>query len=75
MNPRIIKNYISDYKREFGRINKDEIYKWKAIRHFQDHFDLEATDLASNIELSMQEAKNLLASGQYFPKRMLRKKS
>lgn len=73
MNPNLIKNYISEYKREFSRINRDEIYKWKAIKHFQDYFDLEAPNLAENIEVSMQEAKNLLASGQYFPKRMLRK--
>lgn len=73
MNPEIIKNYISAYKREFNSINRDEIYKWKAIKHFQDHFDLEAPDLASNIEFSLDQAKNLLASGQYWPKRMLRK--
>lgn len=72
MNIEIIKAYISEYKKEFNSINRDEIYKWKAIKHFQEHFDLEAPDLAANLELSMQEAKNLLASGKYFPKRMLR---
>lgn len=71
MNPEIIKNYISEYKKEFNQINNDEIYKWKAIKHFQDHFDLEAPDLANNIETSLNEAKNLLASGKYWPKRML----
>jgi len=73
MNTEIIKEYIAEYKREFSRINREEIYKWKAIKHFQDHFDLEAPDLAANIEFSMDEAKNLLASGKYWPKRMLRK--
>lgn len=73
MNPNLIKNYISEYKREFNRINQEERYKWKAIKHFQDHFNLEAADLAANIESSMDEAKNLLASGKYWPKRMLRK--
>lgn len=72
MNPAIIAKYISAYKKAFSQINRDEIYKWKAIKHFQEHFDLEAPDIASNIEFSMQEVKNLLASGQYFPKRMLR---
>lgn len=73
MNPNLIKNYISEYKREFNRINQEERYKWKAIKHFQDHFNLEAADLAANIESSMDEAKNLLSSGKYWPKRMLRK--
>ena len=73
MNPKIIKAYISAYKKEFSRINRDEIYKWKAIKHFQDHFDIETPDLAANIEFSMDEAKNLLSSGKYWPKRMLRK--
>lgn len=73
MNIEIVKAYIAEYKREFSRINKEELYKWKAIKHFQDHFDLEAPDLASNIDFSMQETKNLLASGKYWPLRMLRK--
>lgn len=55
------------------RIEDEERYKWKAIKHFQDHFNLEAVDLAANIESSMDEAKNLLSSGKYWPKRMLRK--
>lgn len=73
MNSEIVKEYITEYKREFSRINRAELYKWKAIKHFQEHFDLEAIELASNIEISMDEAKNLLASGKYWPKRMLRK--
>jgi len=71
MNQQIIKDYIADYKQEFSRINREEIYKWKAIKHFQEHFDLEAPNLSANLDTSLHEAKNLLGSGKYFPKRML----
>jgi hypothetical protein len=71
MNQQIIKDYIADYKQEFSRINREEIYKWKAIKHFQAHFDLEAPNLSANLDASLHEAKNLLGSGKYFPKRML----
>jgi hypothetical protein len=71
MNQQIIKDYIADYKREFGRINREEIYKWKAIKHFQEHFDLEAPNLSANLDTSLHEAKNLLVSGNYFPNAVL----
>jgi hypothetical protein len=67
MNQQIIKDYIADYKREFSRIKREEIYKWKAIKHFQAHFDLEAP----NLDASLHEAKNLLGSGNYFLNAML----
>ena len=73
MNTQLIKDYLSAYKNAFGRINQEKIYKWRAIKHFQENFDLEAPDLAANIDYSMQETKNLLASGKYWPLRMLRK--
>jgi hypothetical protein len=67
MNQQIIKDYIADYKQEFGRINREEIYKWKAIKHFQEHFDLEAPNFSANLDTSLHEAQNLLVSENYFP--------
>jgi hypothetical protein len=73
MNRQIIKSYIEEYKRNFDQVHDQEIYKWKAIKQFQDNFDTDATDFYDNLELSLSKAGNLLDSGQYFPKRMLLK--
>ena len=71
MNHQLIKAYIEQYKKEFHRIHKQEIYKWKAIKQFQDNFNIDAKDFHENLDLALLNAKNLLDSGQYFPKRML----
>ena len=71
MNRQIVKSYIEGYKRKFEQIRDQEIYKWKAIKHFQDNFDINAPDFYNNLDISLSKAENLLDSGQYFPKRML----
>lgn len=73
MNRKIIKSYIEEYKQEFERVHKQEIYKWKAVKHFKDNFDIDSNDFVNNLEESLRKAGNLLDSGQYFPKRMLLK--
>jgi len=73
MNRQIVKSYIEEYKRNFDQVHDQEIYKWKAIKQFQDNFNIDSKDLYNNLELSLNKAGNLLDSGQYFPKRMLLK--
>jgi len=71
MNRKIVKSYIEEYKKNFERVHDQEIYKWKAIKQFQDNFDINSTDFFSNLNISLNKAENLLDSGKYFPKRML----
>jgi len=71
MNITLIKLYIEKYKREFENIHNQEIYKWQAIKQFQDNFDIDSKDFYSNIELSLNRANNLLSSSLYFPLPML----
>lgn len=73
MNRQIVKSYIEEYKMNFEQVHKQEIYKWEAIKQFQDNFDINAADFSGNLEFSLSKAGNLLDSGQYFPKRMLQK--
>ena len=73
MNIQTVKEYIEAYKENFERISNDELYKWKAVKQFQDSWDIEAEDFGSMMERSLKGVKNLMASGQYFPKRMLLK--
>jgi len=71
MNRKIVKSYIEEYKREFDSVHKQEIYKWKAVKHFKDNFDIDSVDFLENLTESLKKAGNLLDSGQYFPKGML----
>ena len=48
-----------------------ESYKWKAIKQFQDHWDIEASDFAAMLEQALAKTYNLLASGYYYAKAML----
>lgn len=72
MNFTIIEEYIKQYKERFDEISIMEIYKWKAVKHFQDHWDIESKDFAEMLSESLSQTKNLLGSGQFFPRRMIR---
>jgi len=75
MNIRIVKSYIEEYKKQFEYVDKQEIYKWQAVKHFQDSWDIDADNFYSMISSSLEKVSNLQDSGQYFPKRMLLKNS
>src|SRR5690606_17600400 len=67
----IIREYIQLYKQEFHRINQLEIYKWKAVKQFKDHWNIDAPDFPKMVKESLSLVSNLMDSGNYFPKRML----
>lgn len=71
MNHHVIQSCIKEYKENFDRIHSLEIYKWKAIKTFQDHWDSEASNFCSMLSKALHGVKNLMDSGSYFPKRML----
>lgn len=61
------------YKDNF-RINwPKEKYKWVAIKHFQDNWDVEADDFVKMFDVSTEKTSNLLGSSYYFPKGMIKK--
>lgn len=71
MNRQILKQYIDEYKLNFDRVNQEEIYKWKAVKCFQDNWDIDAENFYEMLLASLRLTKNLLDSGQYFPLRMI----
>ncbi|MBX3043081.1 MAG: DUF3883 domain-containing protein [Candidatus Kapabacteria bacterium] len=71
MNRQILRQYIDEYKIGFARVNQQEIYKWKAVKCFQDNWNIEATNFLEVLSQSIRLTQNLLKSGQYFPLRML----
>ncbi|PWJ53887.1 uncharacterized protein DUF3883 [Dyadobacter jejuensis] len=73
MNTQKVRDIIKQYKLHFKAINKEEIYKWRAVKCFQENWDIDADDFATMLDSSLHLAKNLLDAGNYFPKRMLLK--
>jgi len=71
MNRQILKHYIEEYKLNFDRVNQQEIYKWKAVKCFQDNWNIDAENFYEMLLASIRLTQNLLKSGQYFPLRML----
>ena len=51
---------IDSYKQYFADHYSDEIYKWKAVRHFQLHWDIEADDFKGMLVQALGKTGNLL---------------
>ena len=62
---------ISLYKKDFERIHKEEIYKWEAVKHFQDNWNINASDFPLMLDLALGKAGNLLVSRNFYPKGMI----
>ena len=62
---------IEGYKGHFPSHWRDEMYKWKAVRHFQDHWDIDAPDFGAMFQEATKRTGNLLGSGYVFPRKMI----
>lgn len=65
-------DYLADYKRDFADVTwPEEKYKWQAVQHFQEHWDVNAEDFAGMLQSALSSTGNLLASAGRFPKGMI----
>ena len=48
------------------------MYKWEAVKTFQDHWDINAADFLEMFWQATEKTYNLLASRNYFPRRMIK---
>ena len=71
MNRQILNHYIDEYKLNFEHVNQEEIYKWKAVKCYQDNWDIDAANFYEMLLSSLKLTKTLMDSGQYFPLRMI----
>ncbi len=71
MNKQLLRQYIDTYKLHFVYVNQQELYKWQAVKWFQDNWNIDAPDFGKMLVTSLMLTKNLLDSGQYFPRRMI----
>jgi len=66
-----IRKVISHYKQHFTEADHNERYKWEAIGWYKKHWDINASDFAAMLEVAFSKTENLLASGMYYPYRMI----
>lgn len=67
-----LQSLIESYKADFPQYIGQEIYKWRAIAHFQKYWDIEAEDFTAMLKRALDfKDDNLLAGAMYFPKRMI----
>ena len=67
-----LQEVLLQYKIDFQDFEwNNEKYKWAAIKHFQDTWNVKARDFAKMLEDSLSKTANLLASMNNFPARMI----
>ena len=63
-----LQDVLSCYKKDFVQKQwPDEKFKWEAVKHFQDNWDVNAPDFSEMLTRSLEKTYNLLASINYFP--------
>ena len=62
---------LAGYKTYFPSHWDDEKYKWEAIKHFQDHWNIDAEIFGEMFKEATDKTFNLLASGYAYPRGMM----
>lgn len=62
---------IMQYKADFANRDKEERYKWEAIKCFQDHWDIDAGNFTEMLDQALAKSDNLLTTGYSFAKGMI----
>lgn len=66
-----LQSILEGYKANFPSHWSDEKYKWEAVRHFQDHWDIDAETFGNMFKQATDKTFNLLASGYAYPRGMI----
>ena len=67
LNMKSLHNFIAKYYKEFPSFWEYEKYKWQAVSHFQNNWDIEAEDFAQMFTEATSKQSNLLVAGKYYP--------
>lgn len=71
INKEKLRRAIEDYKKDFGERFKDEKYKWEAVKHFQDNWDIDAENFSAMLKNALSKTENLLVASRWFPEGMI----
>ena len=66
-----ISDVVARCKENFEKIWEDENYKWFAVQHFRETWDIKAQDFAAMLADAFSQADNLTAGPMYYPYRMI----
>lgn len=72
LNLDFLEPILESYVANLADIRKEEVYKWEAVKCFQDNWDPEASNFSEMLEAAMAKASNLLTGYNYFPLPMLK---
>lgn len=67
INKEKLSEVIKAYKAYFPNKIKDEIYKWKAVKHFQDNWHVDMDIFPPMLDRALSKTVNLLRSRNSFP--------
>ena len=67
METSVTEQILAKYKVDLPKFWEDERYKWKAVKHFQDNWDIDADDFGEMYLEATKEHINLLGSTMYYP--------
>ena len=71
-NKQILQDILMEYKKQFSKkLWPNEQYKWIAVQHFQENWDVNAEDFPWMLKSSLAKTSNLLASVSNFPAKMI----
>lgn len=63
----MLSKLLTKYREELPTFWEDEEYKWIAVSHFQDNWDIEADDFSAMFTEATKKHQNLLTSAMYYP--------
>ena len=66
-----LKVLIEEYKDGFKENIPLELYKWEAVKHFQDNWNIDAEDFPEMLSQSLSKTENLLTSKNNYPRGMI----
>lgn len=66
----ILEGYKEYFPTHFDGENNEK-YKWEAVKHFQDHWNIDAEDFGEMFKQATDKTFNLLASGYAYPRGMI----
>lgn len=62
---------LNEYKKDFLNLFWNEKYKWIAVKHFQDNWDINAENFTDMLTIALDKTANLLTSRSNFPRSMI----
>ena len=63
----MLSKLLAKYREELPSYWKDEKYKWEAVKHFQENWNVNAEDFSAMFTEATNKHYNLLASSMYYP--------